>query len=49
MTHVTDDERYRWLNDTVCMVAGEIRRRPAGGFDVVLEVAELIWEPVGDA
>jgi hypothetical protein len=25
MTHVTDDERYRWLNDRVCAVAGEVR------------------------
>lgn len=49
MTHVTDDERYRWLNGVVCAVAGEIRSRAAGGFDVVLEVAELIWEPVGGA
>lgn len=23
MTHVSDDERYRWLNDVVCAVYGE--------------------------
>jgi hypothetical protein len=45
ITHLTDDERYRWLNTAVGVVAGEVRRRDGGGFDVVVEVAELIWEP----
>jgi hypothetical protein len=40
MFHVTDDERYRWLNDRVCAVDGEVRPRPGGaGFDVNLEVS----------
>jgi len=47
MTHLTDDERYAWLNDRVCALTGEIRPRGTGeGFDVVLEVAELVWEPL---
>ena len=45
LTHVTDDERYAWLNAAYCAVAGEVRPRPEGnGFDVVLDVAELVWE-----
>ena len=49
VTHVSDDERYRRLNDVVCALTGEVRPRPDGsGFDVVLEVAELIWEPLAD-
>jgi Protein of unknown function (DUF3237) len=45
--HVTDDERYRWLNDRMCAVEGEVRPRSDGsGFDVVLEVSEMVWEPV---
>ncbi len=45
--HVSDDERYRWLNDRVCTVEGEVRPRSDGsGFDVVLEVSEMLWEPV---
>jgi hypothetical protein len=45
--HVSDDERYRWLNDRVCAVEGEVRPRADGsGFDVVLEVSEMMWEPV---
>jgi hypothetical protein len=45
LSHVTDDERYRWLNDRMCAVAGQVRRLD-GGAEVVLEVAELVWEPV---
>jgi hypothetical protein len=40
LSHVSDDERYRWLNDRVCAVEGEVRPRPEGaGFDVVLDVS----------
>jgi uncharacterized protein DUF3237 len=45
--HTSDDERYRWLNDRVCTVEGEVRpRMHATGFDVALSVSEMIWEPV---
>ena len=44
MTHVADDERYARLNDAVCAVVGEVRPD-----EVVLEVAELTWEPVETA
>jgi hypothetical protein len=48
LTHVTADERYRWLNDRVCAVSGEVRPRPdAKGFDVVIDVSEMVWEPLG--
>jgi hypothetical protein len=47
MTHVTDDDRYAWLNDTLCALTGEVRPQPEGeGFDVVVDVAELVWEPI---
>jgi len=46
ITHTTDDERYRWLNDRLGAVTGEVRPRDGGeGFDVVIDVAELVWEP----
>ena len=49
MTHITGDERYRWLNDAFYAVAGEVQRRPEGnGVDVVLDVSELVWEPLAD-
>jgi hypothetical protein len=44
---VTNDERYRWLNTTVCALTGRVRpHESGGGFDVVLEVAEIVPEPV---
>ena len=47
LVHTTDDPRYRWLNDRVCAVEGEVRPRTDGsGFDVVLEVSEMVWEGV---
>jgi hypothetical protein len=44
--HETDDERYRWLNDRIGTLVGEIRPDGAGGVAVVVEVAELVWEPL---
>ena len=47
LAHVSDDERYRWLNDAVCALTGEVRLRAGGDeFDVVIDVAELVWEPL---
>jgi Protein of unknown function (DUF3237) len=44
--HVSDAEQYSWLNDRMCAVEGEVRPRADGsGFDVVLEVSEMVWEP----
>jgi len=43
ITHLTDDERYRWLNVAFCAVGGEVRPREDGsGFDVVIDVAEVV-------
>jgi hypothetical protein len=48
LVHTTEDSRYRWLNDRFCAVEGEVRPRTDGsGFDVVLEVSEMVWEGVG--
>jgi hypothetical protein len=45
LVHTTDDPRYRWLNDRVCAVEGEVRPRADGsGFEVVFEVSEMVWE-----
>ena len=47
----TDAPRYRRLNDAVCVCVGEVRA-PADPAqpepDLVLDVAELIWEPIPD-
>jgi hypothetical protein len=45
LVHTTGDPRYRWLNDRVCAVEGEVRPRTDGsGFEVVFEVSEMVWE-----
>lgn len=40
IVHTTGSDRYARLNDAVCVLAGEARRR-----DIRLDVAELVWEP----
>ena len=50
LVHTTDDPRYRWLNDRVCAVEGEVRPRTDGsGSEVVFEVSEMVWEGVARA
>ena len=39
-THLSDDERYRWLNDVMCVGTGEVR--PA---EPIPDVAQLVWDP----
>ncbi len=49
ITHLSSDERYSWLNDAVCPAVGEVRSRADGsGVDLVVDVAELIWETLAD-
>jgi hypothetical protein len=43
VTHATDDEAYAWLDGVLGAVAGEVR----GGREIVLDVAEVVWEPLG--
>ena len=46
MIHVTDAPAYRWLNDVVCVVTGEVRAGDGDSMSVlVADVAELVWEP----
>jgi Protein of unknown function (DUF3237) len=46
--HLSEDERYRRLNDAVCVSVGEVRAREDGQTDLVVDVSELIWEPIAD-
>lgn len=46
ITHLSDDARYSRLNQAVCVLTGEVRPEAAGHFDVILEVSELVWEPM---
>jgi hypothetical protein len=57
--HLSDDERYKWLNDTVCMSTGEVRTLTGDSesgdgsaiqmsVELVVDVAELVWEELPD-
>ncbi len=49
--HLSDAERYRRLNDVVCVCVGEVRAAEdpeAESPDLVLDVAELVWEPIAE-
>jgi len=49
--HLADREPYRRLNDVVCVSIGEVRTPgdpDQPGPDLVVDVAELIWEPIAD-
>jgi Protein of unknown function (DUF3237) len=47
ITHLSGQERYRWLNARECALAGQgVPSAEGPGYDVMLEVAELIWEPI---
>ena len=47
VTHVASDDRFRWLNDAVCALTGEIHPED-NRTDIVLDVAEVVWEPLSE-
>jgi hypothetical protein len=49
--HLSDDARYSRLNDVVCACVGEVRSSDdpnATSPVLVLDVAELVWEPMAE-
>jgi hypothetical protein len=48
ITHLSDDSRYRWLNNAMCVLTGEVRTLDSTRLEVVLEVSELVWEPLSE-
>ena len=44
--HLSDDERYRRLNDVVCVCAGEVRAPEGAPSELVVDVAEFVWEDI---
>ena len=51
--HTTDSEKYKWLNDAVCAISGEVRAPPdipsaqikQAEVKLVFDIAEVLWEP----
>jgi hypothetical protein len=46
VTHVSDDPRYSHLNDSLSVGCGEVRRLSDDETELVIDVMELIWEPI---
>jgi hypothetical protein len=53
--HICDDEKYKWLNDSIGMISGEVRApsKPQseikqGDVELVFDVSELVWEAPND-
>ncbi len=47
-THLSEDERYTWLNDTLSVGVGEVRTQEDGPTQLGVEWAELVWEPIAE-
>ena len=47
VTHLSNGDRYRWLNDAMAVSTGEVRTTD-GVTELVIDVAELVWEPLDD-
>jgi hypothetical protein len=46
VTHVSDHPNYTRLNDSLSVGCGEVRRLTDDETELVIEVSELIWEPI---
>ena len=46
VTHVSDDARYSRLNDVVAVGTGEVRAPDEAPAELVIDVAELVWDGV---
>lgn len=48
--HTSDREPYSRLNDAVCVSVGEVRtpEGPDAEPELVVDIAELIWEPIAE-
>ena len=47
-THLSEDERYRWLNDSLSVGVGEVRSREDGTTELLVEWDDVVWEPISD-
>lgn len=46
--HLSDHDKYRWLNDSLAMGIGEVRTRSDEQVELVIEWSEIVWEPISD-
>jgi hypothetical protein len=50
--HTTDHEKYKWLNDAICIGSGEVRvpdmppdQLKQIDVELVIDFSEVVWEP----
>ncbi len=45
VTHLSNGDGYRWLNDTMAVSTGEVRTTD-NATELVIDVSELVWDPL---
>ena len=45
---LSDDPRYKWLNDVVTVGTGEVRAVGADNSELIIDWYEVVWEPVAE-
>jgi len=45
-THVSDHEKYIWLNNTIAVGEGAVHTLSSGEMEFVFSWYELVWEPI---
>ena len=45
-THVSDHEKYIWLNNTIAVGEGAVNTLSSGKMEFVFSWYELVWEPI---
>jgi Protein of unknown function (DUF3237) len=48
-THVSNDERYSWLNDAIAVAVGEVRSLESGGVEIILDWFEVGGSEIPDS
>ena len=46
--HLSDSEKYKWLNDTLAVGTGEVRAAGKDRSELVVDWSELVWEPLDE-
>jgi hypothetical protein len=43
---LSDHDNYRWLNDSLAVGIGEVRKMRDGHVELVFDWSEIVWEPI---
>ena len=45
-THLSSHEKYKWLNDALCVGTGVVRSIPDSPAELIIDWSEVIWEEI---